>query len=102
MLFLHKLEYSLHAFSNKLENLVLISTIGQDDLIDLERTLNDFSLLHVDNWYFSGLEEQLRYEIDPSWYGELPRSYYFFKNGKFETHKGLLKKENLDECMSKE
>ncbi|OWW21350.1 hypothetical protein [Noviherbaspirillum denitrificans] len=38
-------------------------------------------------------EEQLRYAIDPKWRGELPRSYWFGRDGKVVAHSGLVTRE---------
>lgn len=44
------------------------------------------------NWAFGDEPaEQLRYQIDPKWHGELPRSYWYDANGRMvSAHSGLL------------
>lgn len=45
-------------------------------------------------WAFgSSPPEQLRYAIDPKWRGELPRSYWFNRDGKVVAHSGLVSRE---------
>ena len=39
--------------------------------------------------------EQIKYELDPTWYGELPRSYFVKKEGIWIGKSGLLSKKQL-------
>ncbi|MDH5189784.1 MAG: redoxin domain-containing protein [Gammaproteobacteria bacterium] len=58
--------------------LVVISTDSPDNMDEIKTRLKEFKLNHVNAWVFdNGIAQQLRYEIDPNWYGELPRSYLF-------------------------
>lgn len=59
-------------------NLVLVAT----DTITQQQTLNEIltehQLTQSDSWAFAeGSIEKLRYQIDPDWYGEMPRSYFY-------------------------
>lgn len=40
-------------------------------------TLKRFGLAGFDAWAFASDPQRLRYVIDPRWYGELPRSYFY-------------------------
>ena len=40
-------------------------------------TLKRFGLDGFEAWAFAGDPQRLRYGIDPRWYGELPRSYFY-------------------------
>ncbi len=40
--------------------------------------------------YGNSPEEQLRYAIDPKWYGEKPRSYWFNARGERIAHSGVI------------
>lgn len=45
----------------------------------------------VESWVFAdSFSERLRYEIDPQWYGELPRTYFIDANGKARGISGVL------------
>lgn len=60
--------------------LVLIST---DDISDEDvaaRAFNDYGMVGEESWIFAGDAQRLRYEIDPEWYGELPRAYFYAAN----------------------
>jgi hypothetical protein len=55
------------------------------------RILQQFNLAGLDNWGFANSdEEKLRYDIDPRWYGDLPRSYFFPLQGKIKRLRGAL------------
>lgn len=59
-------------------NLVLlaINTITQANAIN--KMLAKKGLGYVESWVFAETNTQrLRYEIDPTWYGEIPRIYFF-------------------------
>lgn len=43
----------------------------------IRATLARFGLAQLEAWAFSGDPQRLRYKIDPRWYGELPRSYFY-------------------------
>jgi hypothetical protein len=44
-----------------------------------------------DTWAFGAAPpEQLRYALDPGWYGELPRSYWFNAKGERSAHSGII------------
>lgn len=86
--------------ANKLPGLILISSNSEDELDAIQATLKKFELEDVDNWYFDGIVEGLRYQIDPTWYGELPRSYFYDNQGDRHTHKGLLKQVTLEKWLN--
>ena len=77
-------------------NLVLIST---DDLSlenNVHKVLQKFQLDQLNNWIFSGaLAERLRYSLDPSWYGELPRAYFYNSKHQRTAHSGILSANTL-------
>ena len=73
-------------------DLVLVSTDTTDDIKEIQQKLNKFGFTQVDAWVFQNeLAQQLRYEIDPNWYGELPRSYLFDARHKRQSISGILK-----------
>ena len=52
---------------------------------------------HSQSWIFTdGMVERLRYSIDPQWYGELPRSYYFAAGQQVAVHSGVLSRGLLE------
>lgn len=73
-------------------NVVIINS-DADDEIEEERNeiINKFGLNNLANFHFAdGKSDQSRFLIDPQWYGELPRSYFVEKTGKFHGKSGLV------------
>jgi thiol-disulfide isomerase/thioredoxin len=51
--------------------------------------LHDAGLSAAENWIFSdGFAERLRYEIDPSWQGDIPRTILISRDGEITTIEG--------------
>ncbi|WP_445372771.1 TlpA family protein disulfide reductase [Methylomonas sp. HW2-6] len=58
--------------------IVMLAADEGDALPEIQRIVDTHKLGSMENWAFSGdNSEKLRYEIDPAWYGELPRTYFF-------------------------
>ena len=80
--------------------LVLIST---DDIGDSETAtamLTRYALDDVESWIFADANAQrLRFEIDPQWYGEMPRSYLYDAAHSRQAISGSLKREQLAAWM---
>jgi len=73
-------------------NLVLVSTDTTDDIKEIQQKLSQFGFSHANAWVFENdIAQQLRYEIDPNWYGELPRSYLFDAQHNRQAISGILK-----------
>jgi hypothetical protein len=50
----------------------------------------------AENWMFSdGFAERLRYEIDPAWQGDIPRTILISSNGKITTIEGAAEQSAL-------
>ncbi|MEC4748515.1 hypothetical protein [Methylomicrobium sp. Wu6] len=59
-------------------HLVLISTDPAELSGQISSVLVKYRLAITDAWVFSQTSaERLRYMIDPAWYGEMPRSYFY-------------------------
>ena len=65
---------------------------GRADRSDeVSATLQRFGLDSLETWNFGGADAQrLRYEIDPRWYGEMPRTYFYAGDGSRTPHSGAL------------
>ncbi|MDX8128548.1 hypothetical protein QLH52_14740 [Methylomonas sp. OY6] len=58
--------------------IVMLATDDAEALPEIKRIIDSHKLGGLENWAFaSDNPEKLRYEIDPAWYGELPRTYFF-------------------------
>jgi len=81
---------------------VLISTDSIEDRKWAHEFLEDFGLAGRESWMFAdSFEERLRYSIDPGWYGELPRSYFFDEDHQMQSHSGIMTRELLDSWFSR-
>jgi thiol-disulfide isomerase/thioredoxin len=59
-------------------DLVLVATDTPEESEAIGATLHQFGLGGAEAWVFADpFEERLRFEIDPKWHGELPRTYLF-------------------------
>ena len=77
-------------------NLVLISVDGAEAVDEVNTVLTKYKLQNVDTWLFEAyIAQHLRYEIDPLWYGELPRSYLFNSQHQRQALSGALKPKQL-------
>ncbi|ALO45774.1 hypothetical protein PS2015_1112 [Pseudohongiella spirulinae] len=81
--------------------LVLVSTDDIEGMEDALDFLYDYELDGITSWMFAdSFTERLRYSIDPNWFGELPRSYYFNENHAAEAHSGILQEDQVRYWLS--
>lgn len=93
----------IQKLATKHDNLaVVIINTDADEEVTTERTqiidkfkLNELSVFHFAN----DKADHSRFIIDPSWYGELPRSYFIEKNGKFHGKSGLVKESMVSQWL---
>lgn len=58
--------------------LVTVCTDGREGAAEAARVLGKVGLPPHERWQFAAADEdRLRYDVDKSWYGELPRSYFY-------------------------
>lgn len=77
-------------------DIVLVSTDITATNDELKSILVKYKLSKIELWRFSGdSDEQLRFEVDRSWYGELPRSYIYKELEKLYVESGVLSEEKL-------
>ena len=77
-------------------NIILVSTDIEANMSELNAVLKKYKLNNIESWVFSGdSDERLRFEIDRTWYGELPRSYLFKEKEKKQVVSGILSQEIL-------
>ncbi len=83
-------------------SLVLVATDDQQYSETVQQLLSDNQLDRMDNWIFTGsMPERLRYIIDPAWYGELPRAYFYDAAHQRSAHSGVLTKAVLERWLNK-
>ena len=77
--------------------LVLVSTDELDVQPEVVEVLQQKGLAQLESWQFADAHRQrLRYEIDKSWYGELPRSYFYSPAGQVEAVSGLVEQDKIE------
>jgi len=83
-------------YKSKSLNVIFINADDTDEVtFERKRVLSTYEMTNFTNFYFAdGQGDISRYQIDPQWYGELPRSYFVDEQGKFHGKSGLLD-ENL-------
>ena len=68
----------------------------------IQQILEKNQLDGIENWaYADDNAEKLQYEIDPKWYGELPRTYFFDKAHQRIGVSGVLSKEDYEAMFAK-
>ncbi|NQY62516.1 MAG: redoxin domain-containing protein [Alteromonadaceae bacterium] len=80
---------------------ILINTDGDDELTEERETLiAKYQLNSLTQFYFiDGEAARSRYLIDPNWYGELPRSYFYNANGERIERSGLVSEDLLKKWL---
>ncbi len=82
--------------------LVLVATDSPEFAPAMQKTLSPLGLAGVDSWVFDDpIPERLRHAIDPSWYGELPRTYLYDARHRRETIVGVLGEQRLRAWLEK-
>jgi thiol-disulfide isomerase/thioredoxin len=62
----------------------------------VKQLLSKYKLDTLENWMFSDENsDKLRFEIDPKWYGELPRTYFFNAAHQRVGMSGVLSKKEI-------
>jgi len=68
----------------------------------IQPILEKHQLSEIENWvYAEDNTQKLQFEIDPKWYGELPRTYFFDKTHQRTGVSGVLSKEDYDAMFAK-
>jgi thiol-disulfide isomerase/thioredoxin len=91
----------LHKANPKV-NMVMLATDDASATDDIQKILAKNDLTVLENWIFADENPQkLRYEIDPKWYGELPRTYFLNKKHEREGISGVLSQEDYETFFKK-
>ncbi len=82
--------------------IVMLSTDEPTAAADVQQMLEKYQLADLENWIFaSDNSQKLRYEIDPSWYGEMPRTYFFSASHEREGVSGALTQDQYNARFNK-
>lgn len=80
--------------------LALVSTDPPEAVEEVVMTLEDYGLDHLRSWQFDGFAERLRFAIDPDWFGELPRSYFYDATHARRAHSGTLRETTVRQWLA--
>ncbi len=82
-----------------------IIMLAADELSAIEQIqpiLEKHHLSELENWVYAEENTQkLQFEIDPKWYGELPRTYFFDKAHQRTGVSGVMSKADYDAMFAK-
>lgn len=81
--------------------LVLVSTDTPADQEAINAVLARHGLTAVENWVFADdFVERLRFEVDPRWHGELPRTYVYRGGRAVHSASGVVQEQTLRAWLS--
>jgi hypothetical protein len=96
-----KLLSTIHQSRPELKMIMLAA----DELSVIEQAqqiLEKNQLAGIESWIYAEENTQkLQFEIDPKWYGELPRTYFFDKAHQRTGVSGVLSKDDYDAMFAK-
>ncbi|MDO9213090.1 MAG: hypothetical protein Q8Q54_13075 [Methylococcales bacterium] len=82
--------------------IVMLSTDDIAESTEAQKILANNHLAELENWIYAEENTQkLQFDIDPTWYGELPRTYFFDKTGQRDGVSGVLSKEDYETRIGK-
>ncbi len=86
---------------DKVLKVIFINTDDNDDIsLARQKVLAQYQMHQFTNFYFvDGQADHSRYQIDPQWYGELPRSYFIDEQGKSYGKSGLLEQASIKQWL---
>jgi hypothetical protein len=92
---------SIHKAKPELKMIMLAA----DDLSateQIQQIMEQNQLTEIESWVYAEKNTQkLQFAIDPKWYGELPRTYFFDKAHHRTGISGVLSKEDYDAMFAK-
>ena len=82
--------------------LITVCVDGKESAIKAERILNQANLPKHEQYQYAEVDEdRLRYNIDPAWYGELPRTYFYDATHQVTPLSGKISNSFLDKWFKK-
>jgi thiol-disulfide isomerase/thioredoxin len=83
-----------------------IVTISADFVPDLPAAtramLERSGLAEAENWIFDGFADRLRFEIDPTWQGDIPRTLLIARDGFMTTIEGSAEMADLEQWSARQ
>ena len=84
-------------------DMVTISADFVPDLPAATRAMLERSgLALAENWIFDGFADRLRFEIDPTWQGDIPRTLLITREGEMTTIEGSAEMTDLEQWSARQ
>jgi len=84
-------------------DMVTISADFVPDLPAATRAMLERSgLATAENWIFDGFADRLRFEIDPTWQGDIPRTLLITRDGEMTTIEGSAEMADLEQWSERQ
>lgn len=81
-------------------DLVLVSTDTPEEEKLVAATLEKISPRKAEAWLFAdSYADRLRYEVDKTWQGELPRTYFFGANNEVKAFSGKIEQKEVEQWI---
>ncbi len=81
--------------------IIMISADDASRHNEVQQVIANYKLSNLQHWVFEDSENMaIRYSIDRSWYGELPRSYLFQKGQRIQSYSGQLEMPHFKDWLS--
>ena len=82
--------------------IIMLATDDESATDQIEQILKKNSVWDLENWIFAGDNiQKLRFQIDPKWYGEIPRTYFFNAEHEREGVSGVLTQKDYDALIQR-
>ncbi|NOT11799.1 MAG: hypothetical protein HOP23_08215 [Methylococcaceae bacterium] len=82
--------------------IIMLTTDDSSDSVQIQQILEKNQLAALENWIYAEENTQkLQYEIDPKWYGELPRTYFFDRTHQRTGVSGVMSKDDYEDQIAK-
>jgi thiol-disulfide isomerase/thioredoxin len=92
---------SIHKDKPELK-IIMLAMDDESATDQIEQILKKNSVLDLENWIFADSNTQkLRFEIDPKWYGEIPRTYFLNAEHGREGVSGVLTQKAYDALIKR-
>ena len=84
-------------------DMVTISADFVPNLPEATRAMLERSgLVLAENWIFDGFADRLRFEIDPTWQGDIPRTLLITREGEMTTIEGSAEIADLEQWSARQ
>jgi hypothetical protein len=83
-------------------DVVLVATDTISDARQLALKAEAYGMSQAEQWVFAeDMPERLRREIDPRWYGEVPRTYFYDRKHQRDVKTGLVHKQFFEQWLAR-